>query len=210
MKPWRMLTWAFIVIALGIAGVGIVMVFGSESDATIALGAGLASAAVVGIAILGAQLAFSQQLASVAEKRAAQAERESLRVQLGSGTQFPGIDLRNKDLQGFYLWQRDLAHAVLSGADLSGACLVGANLSGAGLDRANLHRANLRRAELSNATFRSANLLHSAYDESTTWPELYRPQGVLCTPENFRPNVCDIGPTEDHYHHVGDASVTAG
>ena len=50
-----------------------------------------------------------------------------------------------------------------------------ANLRGANLRGANLRGANLRGAELRNADLRNAYLTGARHDETTTWPDDYKP-----------------------------------
>ncbi len=94
------------------------------------LASALIGGAVIGAAVLGAEQAFARRLQSIEADRAAradsverdrrtQAEREALRLQLGLGTAFPGIDLRGKDLSEFYLSEKTLHSARFANADLT-------------------------------------------------------------------------------------------
>lgn len=158
--------------------------FGLSADVRSELGASLFGGAIVGIAVLGAELVFSWQLAHIEEDRSreltriekereAVAKREGLRLQLGLGTDFTGIDLFQQDLRRFYLPGRVFAKANLSGASLDGAILwnaildgarlvetslQNADLNGASFEGANLVRADLSEARLRNAKFNGAHL----------------------------------------------------
>lgn len=55
--------------------------------------------------------------------------------------------MREKDLSGFYIANKDLSAANFQGADLRGAVLAGSQLDGANLRDAKLQRANLARAQ---------------------------------------------------------------
>jgi hypothetical protein len=94
---------------------------GMSTDVRSNLAAGLISGAIISAAFLGGEVAFGRQLAKADHKRAADSEREALRIQLSMGLKFPGIDLGGKDLSGFYLADRNFSEANLSGANLTGA-----------------------------------------------------------------------------------------
>lgn len=132
---------------------------GMSTDVRSNLAAGLISGAIISAAFLGGEVAFGRQLAKADHKRAADSEREALRIQLSMGLKFPGIDLGGKDLSGFYLADRNFSEANLSGANLSGACLDRANLSGANLTGA---------TDLTSATL---NHVKWHPEHPPTWPE---------------------------------------
>src|SRR3954451_20393646 len=116
-----------------------------------------ASRGSIGVALMtGAILAFAifllQILMNATEQgRIRDREREGLRLQLAIEDNLGGIDLRDKDLAGFYLAGKQLTEAKLQKADLSDA-----NLSAADLQRAHLDDANLRNVDLSAANLAGA------------------------------------------------------
>jgi hypothetical protein len=136
---------------------------GMSTDVRSNLAVGLIGGAIIGGAVLGGEVAFGRQLAKAEHKRAADSERDALRIQLSMGQKFPGIDLGGKDLSGFYLADRTFSEANLSGANLTGACLDRANLSGANLTGA---------IDLGSAT-----LDHVKWhpEHPPTWPEGFVP-----------------------------------
>jgi hypothetical protein len=136
---------------------------GMSPDVRSNLAVGLIGGAIIGGAVLGGEVAFGRQLAKVDLKRAADAERGALRIQLSMGLKFPGIDLGGMDLSHFYLADRTISEANLTGANLSGACLDRANLSGANLTGA---------IDLASAT-----LDHVKWhpEHPPTWPEGFAP-----------------------------------
>jgi uncharacterized protein YjbI with pentapeptide repeats len=91
------------------------------------LGTALIGGAIVAFSVLYLEQQFSRNY-----------ERRNLQLQLGTRTDFPGIDLSDRDLSGFYLTGKDFSGANLKGANLRGANLSGANLSHATLDGADL------------------------------------------------------------------------
>lgn len=76
---------------------------------------------------------------------------------------FPGIDLRGRDLRGIALLHLDLTDALLDDADLSRATILGCDLTAASMRRVLLVNADVRRnhmigVDLSGAVLRSADL----------------------------------------------------
>ena len=136
---------------------------GMSTDVRSNLAAGLIGGAIIGAAFLGGEVAFGRQLAKADYKRAADSERDALRIQLSMKRKFPGIHLGGKDLSDFYLADRTFSEANLSGANLTGACLDRANLSGANLTGA---------IDLASAT-----LDHVKWhpEHPPTWPEGFAP-----------------------------------
>lgn len=218
---WAVMTGIFALALLAVAAVGALMftdvlTLGLGQDRARALGAELIGGAIVGLAVLGAEIGFGLQLQHLEKERERVAQREALRLQLGMGRDFPGIDLEGRDLRSFYLPERDLtganlkevmlegAHllkAVLVHADLFEANLCGANLAHADLQGANLTFANLERADLQHANLKGAvgldagRLRGALYSDDTVWPDDYTPPaGERCD---------DHAPGEpDHYHHA--------
>lgn len=134
------------------------VLFGLSDSTRSQLGASLVGGAVVGLAVLGAELAFAWQLEHLELVRARGADRQGMRLQLGLSTEFSGIDLALKDLSRFYLPDRNFYKANLSGCILQGAILWNANLSNARLIAANLRDADLNQANLTNANLTRADL----------------------------------------------------
>ena len=100
-------------------------------------------------------------------------ERNLLRLQLSTGSDFQRIDLRDQDLSGFYLPGKDFADADLRGADLRRT-----TLSGTSFIRTRLYGADIRGADLGSIPGRSpgawlgvTELEGVLYDSSTRWPE---------------------------------------
>ena len=117
------------------------------------VGAALLGGAAIGLAILGAEHAL--------EKRQ---DHEGLRLQLGLGKKFPGIDLSGRDLNGFYLRGKILANANLTLARLNEAKLHNADLTGADLTEARLFGADLSEAKLIGANLTEASLLGASLE----------------------------------------------
>ena len=118
---------------------------------------------------------------SVSHRDSVRTARDSLRLTLSSGTNFPGIDLRGKDLNDAYIGGgKHLSHADLRGAhlkhavfshstireadfhgsntDLSEADLSSSDLSGSDLRSVRLNGANLTQTNLSGARLAGADL----------------------------------------------------
>lgn len=97
-----------------------------------------------------------------------QAERQSLELAVGLQHDLREIDLRGRNLSGFFLVRKQLQEAQLTGARLDRAVLTGSNLTGAAmvgsrlreavLDDARLAEAVLSRADLQGAYLRGAAL----------------------------------------------------
>ena len=69
----------------------------------------------------------------------------------------------------------NLTRANLAGANLRGANLRGADLTSANLRGADLTSANLRGADLTGANLRGADLYGARHDDTTIWPDDYKP-----------------------------------
>ena len=98
-----------------------------------------------------------------------------LSKQVGMEDFLVGADLEGANLEGADLKGADLEDAFLRGSDLVGADLKGANLKDAFLYLSNLARADLRGANLTGAELRATNMFDVIYDESTVWPEGFKP-----------------------------------
>ncbi len=122
-----------------------------------------------------------------------------MRLTLGLGETFIGIDLRNRDLSGFYLATKNFSGAKFDGADLRGTNLSGANLSFATLTGADLRGAKLSATQLTpseylapgegltpgsisfggkplaDAITQGITIRGAKYDSSTEWPEGFEP-----------------------------------
>jgi uncharacterized protein YjbI with pentapeptide repeats len=128
----------------------------------------LITAAVAAFAVLVVQLMIEARAHHDSEQRQAQADRETLILQLGRQKDLSEIDLRYQDLSGFYLGDKKLIganldsallkDAALPNAQLVSANLVRADLRGAQLDGANLRQADLAEADLRGAWLRGAHL----------------------------------------------------
>jgi uncharacterized protein YjbI with pentapeptide repeats len=135
-----------------------------EAEQRSSLGAALLTGAVVSFAVFAVQLVFDARLRNVEERREAeqarraeqqrvQANRNALQLTVGLQPDLSGIDLRKRNLAGFYLSRKRLVEAVLAGANLRAA-----NLSNADLTRADLREAQLVGAHLDSANLAGANL----------------------------------------------------
>jgi uncharacterized protein YjbI with pentapeptide repeats len=141
--------------------VGVLLVRSEKAPGTRStLGAGLLVSAVVSIGIAAAQLALQD-----ANQRAA--NEQSLRLTLALQSNLAYIDLRYKNIDGFYLRGKNLRGAELAHVEARQAILVGANLSGgADLANANLEGAQLRQARLSGSYLEHADLHGATLIES--------------------------------------------
>jgi uncharacterized protein YjbI with pentapeptide repeats len=83
---------------------------------------------------------------------------EQLSLTLSLRTNLSGVDLRGRDLRGFYLYGKNLGHAALTRADLRNADLSLSDLSHADLRAADLSDATLYRADLERAVFENSDL----------------------------------------------------
>lgn len=100
----------------------------------------------LGAALTGGGFIVAVVLFILQQQYTIEEEKRNLQLMLGIRKRFVGIDLRNKDLAGFYLAGKDFC-----GAKFDGANLREANLSGTTLDGASFVKADLRGAKL-NAT----------------------------------------------------------
>jgi len=147
----------------------------SRSD----LGVALMTGTLVAFSVLVVQVLYESRASRVeAVQRDAQvtrdhrlqqqAERQSLALAVGMQHDLRELDLRGRNLSGFFLVRKQLQEAQLSGArldesvltgsNLTGAALVGARLRAAVLDDARLVEAVLSRADLEGAYLRGATL----------------------------------------------------
>lgn len=105
-----------------------------------------------------------------------------------SSTHLCRANLSQANLGGAWLFGADLRRANLAGADIGRAWLFRANLGGANLFGADLREADLRGTDLREANLLGANLPEAdlrgavlggaSYDDGTTWPEGFHPEGV--------------------------------
>jgi Pentapeptide repeats (8 copies) len=77
---------------------------------------------------------------------------------IAPGTQCPGADLSDANLEGVDLSGADLSSAILTETDLSGANLTEVNLRDSRITDSNLSEADLTRANLTGATITDTNL----------------------------------------------------
>jgi uncharacterized protein YjbI with pentapeptide repeats len=108
----------------------------------------------------------------------------SFRGNIMYGASFVSSELRNSDFSGTTFGNR----GDFSGADLTGALMTGAGLGsvkfqGAVLDNADLSGAYLGRADLRGASLKGANLSKVdlggvQHDETTIWPDGFKPDGA--------------------------------
>jgi len=126
------------------------------------LGATLVGGGIVAFAVLYLEQVLSQRQ-----------EKNILRLQLSTGTNFEGVDLSNQDLSGFYLPGKSFNHANLTGANLRGATLSGTSFIRTRLTGADLRGANLQNiaGSFGDAWLGVTSLEGVRYDSSTRWPE---------------------------------------
>lgn len=122
------------------------------------LGVALMTGAFIAFAVLGLQLMIQIRSQFDANRRDAEAERQSLLLLLGRSQNLSGLDLHGKDLRGAYLNAKILRGANLAHADMRDALLQDTNLMAADLEGSNLAGAHLERADLRQANLVGANL----------------------------------------------------
>jgi hypothetical protein len=118
------------------------------------------------------------------------AERSELRSRLAFSSEVIAADLREAELQDFYLARKSLPFANFDFANLRDANLRDANLRGASLKRALLAGGDLRGAELQDADLRCSALMNAdlrgaelrgarfsnaSYNRETRWPAGFSP-----------------------------------
>jgi hypothetical protein len=96
---------------------------------------------------------------------------------------FVGSELQNSDFSRTHLATGDFSGADLTGALMIGAGLGGVKFQGAVLDNADLSGAYLARADLRGASLRGVDLSKVdldgvLYDETTIWPDEFKPGGT--------------------------------
>jgi hypothetical protein len=92
------------------------------------------------------------------------AANQQLALTLSLRTDLIGVDLRARNLERVYLYEKDLTGAELSGANLAEATLTRARLRDARLVDADLTEADLRDADLRGADLSRANLTYTVLD----------------------------------------------
>lgn len=133
----------------------------SAEGVTRQLGVGLVTGAVIALGVF-----------LLDGHRQEQENARALRLSLSLQSDLRGIDLRGKDLSGYYLAGKDLRDAKLTGANLQNAILARTQLSNADLSGSNLRGANLVGADLSLARLGAAllvgaNLTGARLEEAT-------------------------------------------
>jgi uncharacterized protein YjbI with pentapeptide repeats len=122
---------------------------GSRAD----LGASLLGGAVVAFSVLVVEVVVLNRVHGAQAESDRRAQRAALQLQLSLQNDFPGLDVAERDLSGFYLQRKQLPGARLVGANLNGV-----DLSHAELCRADLAGARLDYARLAGADLKDANL----------------------------------------------------
>jgi Pentapeptide repeats (8 copies) len=133
-----------------------------EPDRNSDLGASIVGGGIVAFVVLYLDQVLSRRQ-----------EKNLLRLQLSTGTQFEGVDLSNQDLSGFYLPSKNFSYANLEGADLRGATLSSSTFNGTRLKGADLRGANLQPLPdaFGQAWIGSTDLPGVLFDSKTRWPE---------------------------------------
>lgn len=145
------------------------------------LGEALLGGAVVALAVLAVEFLISRRAEKEESRRTERDEKLNLQLTINSRDNLRNIDLKGRNLEGFYFGDKDLsgakfvganleatvlAHAkleraVLTGANLTGVDLMQANLTGARLEEATLVAAHLAGANCVTASFQDAILEHA-------------------------------------------------
>ena len=142
------------------------------------LGVALMTGTLVAFSVLAVQVLYESRVSRLEElQRAAQttrdrrfqqqSERQSLELAVGMQHDLRELDLRGRNLSGFFLVRKQLQGAQLSGARLNEAVLTGSNLTGAAFVDARLRAAVLDDARLVEAVLSRADL-QGAYLRGTT------------------------------------------
>jgi hypothetical protein len=129
-------------VSLGFGALGGLAVYLSSHQRTTEEKAAELGRGVLVSLILTIALAWIQHQGDVRDAR------NSLALSLSSSNSFPGIDLRGRNLDRFYLAGKTLDGADLEGAKLKEAVLRSSSLRGANLQHADLSDANLQGAFL--------------------------------------------------------------
>lgn len=107
----------------------------------------------------------------------------SFRGNIMYGASFIGSDLRNSNFSGAHMETGDFSRANLTGALLAKAELGQVKFQDAVLDGADLNGAYLGGADLRGTSLKDANLANVylsgiQYDETTIWPDGFKPEGA--------------------------------
>lgn len=163
--------------AIVVAGVYYWRPHRARPDAQSGLGIGLLTGAVVAFAVLAVQLLFDWRVASIEDRRRdeqaaqeaalrQQSERENLQLTVGLRRVLSDIDLRGRNLSGFYLGGKIMRRAQLGGANLDRAVLAGADLREAELSDTSLRAVTFARADMRGASFIGANLREATFEQA--------------------------------------------
>ncbi len=183
----RMKRWIFALIPVGILAGGVYEWWPPEADPNrhSDLGAALVAGAVVAFAVLYLEWQFSRGQ-----------ERRALQLQLGSGKEFPSIDLSGRDMSRFYLPGKDFRAAKLDRTNLRKANLSGVDFSHASLNKADLRGAKLDETPLypsetlvpsegltpspifPHARLQNITAEKTQFDSSTNWPPNFDPKAA--------------------------------
>jgi Pentapeptide repeats (8 copies) len=129
------------------------------------LGAAILGGAVIGFAVLVLQLGMEQRTEILEGQRQAAAVRQNTQIGLQNLTDLHRSNLKESDLSGLFLQNKDFSQANLERANLVGTDLRGSDLRGANLRNADLRGANLADVELDGAILSGAIV-----DETTVFP----------------------------------------
>lgn len=122
------------------------------------LGVALMTGALIAFAVLGIQVVVDKRLRDVEGERRVAQERQALKLQLALQDKLIGIPLAGEQLQGIYLYDKNLAKANLRRANLTDAVLTESDLTDAQLEDAVLIRAIMNRTTLEGAKLDRANM----------------------------------------------------
>ncbi len=126
------------------------------------LGTGLLVSVVVAGAVGFTQLEIDRrlnaQLRQSEQARERSAQKQTLQLTVGVQENLQGIDLRRRDLSGFYLAEKNLSGSFLRGAKLRRTNLAGADLAGADFAGADLDGADISESDMSDSTLLGASL----------------------------------------------------
>jgi uncharacterized protein YjbI with pentapeptide repeats len=167
---WRLAFSIGLLVLLALVGRQLWKLDPNRQKAHSTLGTGLLVSVVVAGAVGFTQLEIDRRatarLRESDQARERSAQRQTLQLTIGLRKNLAGIDLRRRDLSGFYLEQKNFFEANFSGANLRGADFVGANLSSTYLKGADLDGADISETTTTGSKFPRASLRRTDVSEA--------------------------------------------
>jgi uncharacterized protein YjbI with pentapeptide repeats len=167
---WRLAISIGLLVLLALVGRQLWKLDPDRQKAHSTLGTGLLVSVVVAGAVGFTQLEIDRRatarLRQSDQARERSAQRQTLQLTVGLRQKLAGIDLRGRDLSGFYLEEKDFTGATFSGADLRGADFVGATLNSTYFDGADLDGADISETYTKAAKLRKASLRRTDVSEA--------------------------------------------